>query len=81
MLKRALLATLLLLPGSLGQAQTPGDAVAMTGRVWDALAEMDKLLYVQGVKDGILIAATYLDGEERERIMDTTQARGFFPGD
>lgn len=81
MLKRALLASLLLLPVSLGQVQKPGDVMAITGRAWEALTEMDKLLYVQGVKDGILIATTYLDGEERERIVDTTQAKGFFPGD
>jgi len=81
MCKITWLASLLLLPVSLSHAQKSADVLVITGRGWEALTETAKLFYVQGIKDGILIAATYLDGEERERILGTTQAKGFFPGD
>ena len=78
---RAILIVALLSTSSFGQGQRPGNVLVMTGRAWVILPELNKLTYIQGLKDGIMIAATYLDGEERNLIIDTAQAKGFFPGD
>lgn len=53
----------------------------MTGRLWETMPETTKLLYVQGIKDGLTIAAYSLPPEIRESITEHTQAKGFNPGD
>lgn len=51
-----------------------------TGRFWQLLPDMAKLMYVQGAKDGIVLASA-VDLTLGSKILRQLDAQGFFPGD
>ena len=53
-----------------------------TGRAWTkSMSQQQKLMFTEGIKEGMLIATSYLDGNERHRVLDEVQAKGFSPRD
>ena len=48
--------------------------------MWNFLPENSKLMYVVGIQDGLMIAASWADPASQEHIMGAKPA-GFFPGD
>jgi len=45
------------------------------------MPDTTKLFYVQGIKDGLTIAAYSLPPEVRAAVIENTQTSGFYPGD
>ena len=53
-----------------------------TGRAWTkSMSLQQKLMYTEGIKEGMQIATSYLNGEDRRRILEEVQAKGFSPRD
>ena len=45
------------------------------------MSVQQKLMYTEGIKEGMQIATSYLSGDERRRILGEVQAKGFSPRD
>ena len=64
---------------ALPQAPKSETVNLLTGRAWEALPDTAKLFYAQGMKDGLILAASSLPLEDRDSVMELTQAKGSFP--
>ncbi|MBI2680759.1 MAG: hypothetical protein HYX25_07110 [Candidatus Solibacter usitatus] len=63
-------------------AQGSESFTTFTGRVWTkSMSLQQKLMFTEGIKEGMLIATSYLDGNERHRVLEEVQAKGFSPRD
>jgi hypothetical protein len=79
LMKRAVL--LFMLVSSLALSQDQKQSVfVMTGRLWLALPENSKLMYISGMQDGMMMAAAWVDAVAQQKIL-SAKPSGFFPGD
>jgi hypothetical protein len=79
-MRKIALMVLLTVAGLLGQN---GDTfTTFNGRAWTkSMSQPEKLMYTEGIKEGMQIATSYLDGDERHRVLEAVQAKGFSPRD
>ena len=79
-MRKIALMVLLTVAGLLGQGADT--FTTFTGRAWTkSMSQQQKLMYTEGIKEGMLIATSYLDGQERRRVLEEVQAKGFSPRD
>jgi len=79
-MRKIALMVLLTAAGLLGQGADT--FTTFTGRAWTkSMSQQQKLMYTEGIKEGVLIATSYLDGQERRRVLEEVQAKGFSPRD
>jgi hypothetical protein len=63
-------------------AQGSESFTTFSGRAWTkSMSQQQKLMFTEGIKEGMLIATSYLDGNERHRVLAEVQAKGFSPRD
>ena len=63
-------------------AQGSESFTTFSGRAWTkSMSQQQKLMFTEGIKEGMLIATSYLDGNERHRVLEEVQAKGFSPRD
>ena len=76
------IALMVLLMAASMLGQNPDTFTTFNGRAWTkSMSLQQKLMYTQGIKEGLQIATSYLDGEERKRVLEAVQAKGFSPRD
>jgi hypothetical protein len=82
-MRKIALIVLLTVAGLLAQgSETFTTFTTFTGRAWTkSMSQQQKLMFTEGIKEGMLIATSCLDGNERHRVLEEVQAKGFSPRD